>query len=154
DLTQLSGMLPAEQLACFGGATLVVQGTYGCPGCGGSSPYDATPVWLAGPFEDAFLSVDLTKRFGPFFLNFPPPLPEIPFLEDETGILGAPILRVTGHFDDARASSCAIRGPSDFEAPEPSLVPYDPAVAQLICRQRFVVDSFEGVGWDPNFHGG
>jgi hypothetical protein len=154
DLAQLSGMVPAEQLGCFGKATLVVQGTWGCPGCGGSSPYQADPPWLAGPFDDAYLSVDITSRFGPFFLNFPPPLPDIPFLSSENGIDAAPILRVVGHFDDARSADCRISGPRGFRVEDSPLVAYDPKIAQLICRQRFVVDSFERVGWDPNFHGG
>lgn len=154
DLAQLSGMVPAEQLGCFGHATLVLQGTWGCPGCGGASPYQADPSWLAGPFDEAYLSVDITTRFGPFFLNFPPPLPDIPFLISENGIDAAPILRVVGHFDDARSADCRISGPGDLRVEGSPLVAYDPKIAQLICRQRFVVDSFERVGWDPNFHGG
>ena len=34
---------------------------------------------------------------------------------------------------------------------EPSALPRDPANAVLYCRERFVVDSYEVIGTDPDF---
>jgi hypothetical protein len=55
------------------------------------------------------------------------------------------IVRVTGHFNDAAATTCVITGTAD---------PVDPEAAVLGCREAFVVDAFEITGTDPDFSPG
>lgn len=137
-LAMLSTMLPWESLACFGDRQLTLEGTYGCGGCGGAFPGTYTPEWLASPMGFDLLSVDVTERVGPFSMRFPPDVerPE-----------PASILRVTGHFDDEAAAACSV-------APGEPPVTVLPQVAELYCRERFVVESYEILGVDEDFQFG
>jgi hypothetical protein len=140
DLTNVQAMLPAERLACFN-EPITLAGTFGCGGCGGSGPAEFKPAWLASPLVFDFLSVDVTQQFGPVALYFHPDGPERP----------APgsIIRATVHLDDPRSTRCSITlGPPS----EPEMI--DERTAILLCRERFVVDSYEVLGIDPNFLGG
>jgi hypothetical protein len=140
DLTNVQAMLPAERLACFG-APITLEGTFGCGGCGGTGPGEFKPAWLASPQIFDFLSVDVTLQFGPVALFFHPDGPAKP-------TPGA-IIRAVVHIDDARSTRCSITlGPPS----EPERV--DERTAVLYCRERFVVDSYEVLGTDPNFLGG
>jgi hypothetical protein len=51
-------------------------------------------------------------------------------------------VRVTGHFSDPASTTCRI-AISDLMA-------VDPMIAELRCRERFVVDAFEVIGTDPD----
>ena len=138
DLANVSGMLPAERLACFG-APIVLEGTFGCGGCGGAIAGDFSPEWLASPMNFDFLSEDVTEQFGPLGLRFRPGGPARP----EAGS----IIRVTVHVDDARSTRCSIKEGGEGDA----LVPVDPATALLFCREQLVVDSYDVLGTDPDF---
>ena len=138
DLVNVSGMLPAERLACFG-APIVLEGTFGCGGCGGAIAGDFEPAWLASPMNFDFLSVDVSDGFGPLGLRFRPSGPARP----EAGS----IIRVTVHVDDARSTRCSIREAGEGDA----LIPVDAATAVLFCREQLVVDSYEVLGTDPEF---
>lgn len=140
DLSILSAMLPGERLACLGATPLVLQGTWGCGGCGGAFPGSFTPDWLATPLS-GFFSVNYAVRVGPLQLYFPPGLKQ-----PEAGR----ILRVHGHLADDRSSGCVVKIPTSdaFDAP---LVSIRAADAVLYCRQHVVVDSFEVLGVDPSF---
>jgi hypothetical protein len=138
DLANVQGMLAAERLACFGGSTIVLDGTFGCGGCGGVSVGVFSPAWLADPEFD-FLSTNPETQLGPFALHFPPTMARPD---------AAQILRVRGHVGDGRAAECAIAVPT---GPEASPVPIAPASAELYCLQRFVVESYEVLGVDPDF---
>jgi hypothetical protein len=146
DLLNVSAMLGAERLACFGSNTIVLEGVFGCNGCGGQEPGTFEPAWLASPLTFAFLSVDPSKGTGHIVLRFPPAGPPEPAV--------ASIIRVRGHFDDERASDCAIALPVPAASFETDLAPMDPAVARVLCRQEFVVESYEIIGTDPNFPSG
>lgn len=141
DLGMLSAMLPGEQLACLGKTPLVLQGTFGCGGCGGAYPGTFKPAWLATP-SLGFLSVDVTSRVGPAALWFPPGV---------AAPAEGKIIRVHAHLDDARATGCAISVPTSeaFDAP---LVAVRSADAILDCQQHLVVDSYEVLGADPSFN--
>ena len=139
DLANVSGMLPAERLACFGAAPIVLEGTFGCGGCGGAIAGVFEPAWLASPMNFDFLSVDVTEQFGPLALRFRPSGPARP--------TAGSIIRVTVHVDDARSTRCSIREAGEGDA----LVPVDAATAMLFCREQLVVDSFEVLGTDPDF---
>ena len=135
-LEVLQSLLPWEQLSCYGSRSLTVEGILGCGGCGGFIPGTFEPAWLAYPESLDLLSVEPQDRLGPFQLWFPPDVqrPEV-----------ASILRVTGHFDDAAASECAIA----FGEPDPQ--PIDETTALYSCRAKFVVESFEVLGIDEDF---
>jgi hypothetical protein len=142
DLTNVSGMLPAERLACFGGGPITLEGTFGCGGCGGAIAGVFEPAWLASPMNFDFLSEDVSEQFGPLALRFRPSGPAAP--------TPGSIIRVTVHVDDARSTRCRIQEAGDGD----TLVPVDPATAALFCREQLVVDSYEVLGMDPDFTGG
>jgi hypothetical protein len=139
DLPTIEAMQPWEQLACFGGEQITLEGTYGCSGCGGLFPGTFEPAWLAPPMNLDLLSTDTATRLGPFALRFPP-----------GGVAAPPagqIVRVVGHFDDPAAVSCTV---SPGEPPGP----VDPGAAVLYCREQFVVETIEILGPDPEWQFG
>lgn len=138
DLLNVSGMLPAERLACFG-EPIVLEGTYGCSGCGGLSLGTYKPVWLAVPFEFDFLSVNPADQLGPLALRFAPDGPPRPAIGS--------ILRVTVHVDDPRSTKCTMSEPDGVGG----TVTIDVRTAMLFCRERLVVDTYEVLGVDPSF---
>ena len=135
-LELLQSLTEWERLACYGNAPITIEGTYGCGGCGGLYPGTFEPPWLASPLNFAFLSVDASERIGPFGMRFAPEGPEFPE--------AASILRVTGHFDDPAAVGCVV---APLDAPDG----IDATVAELYCREQFVVDGYEVLGVDENF---
>jgi hypothetical protein len=138
DLASVQGMLPAERLACFG-EPFVLEGTYGCGGCGGASAGIYKPVWLASPLSFGFLSINASERLGPLALRFPPGGAAEP--------AAGSIIRVTVHVDDSRATKCTMSEPSDSGAQ----IPVDPRTAVFRCREELVVESLEVLGADPSF---
>ena len=142
DLINVSGMLPAERLACFGGAPIVLEGTFGCGGCGGAIAGVFEPAWLASPQNFDFLSVDVSDGFGPLGLRFRPSGPARP--------AAGSIIRVTVHVDDARSARCTMAELGEGD----SLLPVNADTAALFCREQLVVDSYEVLGTDPEFTGG
>jgi hypothetical protein len=138
DLANVEGMLAAERLACFGGP-IVLEGTFGCDGCGGAFPGSFEPPWLASPQAYDFLSVNPPVLYGPIALRFRPDGPARP-------AAGA-IIRVTVHVNDPASQSCRMSGLDSNGA----LVPISDASAVLFCREQLVVDSYEVLGMDPGF---
>ena len=144
DVLHIVAMFPAERLACFGDASLELEGVFGCPGiCDGIFPGTYEPCWLAcgvtfselrpyPPPESGNLLM-MTVRFAPEG----PPKPG----------RGA-IVRIRGHFDDDRAAACSMSAPLPGFDEE---VPFMPEAAQLTCRQRFVVESYSIIGVDHDF---
>jgi hypothetical protein len=137
DLLNVAAMLNSELVSCFGSASIELEGTFGCGGCGGVVEGSFEPGWLAARPEFDRLAVDDEGALL-FALHFPPDGPAKP----------APgsIIRVRGHFSDARATTCRVTevGPDG----EPSAVIANAAAAQW-CRSRFVVDSYEVIGSGP-----
>jgi len=130
DLAALVRLMPWERLACFGDRLITVTGTYGCPVCGEWVPGSYEPSWLANPQNLNYLGWPEAIA-----LHFPP----------EAGLNAPPnasIVRVTGHFSDPASTTCVI---------ELGAMPVDPVVAELWCREQFVVDSYEITGTDPDF---
>ena len=142
DLASVDGMLPAERLACFG-APIVLEGTFGCGGCGGINPSSYKPKWLIDPLTGSFLTVDVAKGLGPTWLRFPPDVPPQP--------ADGSIIRVTVHVDDPRSTNCSITL-ADASGTPTEVV--DARTAVLFCRERLVVDSYEIIGTDPDFPSG
>ena len=144
-LQHLSSLTEWERLACYGDRQLTFEGVLGCPGCGGLYPGTFTPEWLAFPSYSDPISVEPQDSIGPMDLHWSPDGQARP---NTDGI--APILRVTGHFDDPAAEGCSIvfmAGPaSGIEESE-----VDPAISELFCRTNFVVDSYEVIGEDEDF---
>ena len=125
-----------ERLSCYGNQSITIEGTYGCGGCGGLYPGTFEPAWLSHPLDFALMSVDASERIGPFAMRFAPEGPEFPE--------AASILRVTGHFDDPAAAGCVV---APLDAPDG----IDEPVAELYCREQFVVESYEVTGVDEDF---
>jgi hypothetical protein len=138
DLLDVAGLLPAERLACFGSNPIVLEGTYGCFGCGALVVGTFEPAWIATPVELDFLSIDPSVVFGPIALRFAPDGPDRPPVGS--------IIRVTVHLDDSRAATCSI---VDGEGSGALVVA--PVTAHAFCRERLVVDSYENLGPDPRF---
>jgi hypothetical protein len=133
-----------ERLACFGDRSLTVTGTYGCVPCGIAYPRGGyEPHWLASPDNLNYLGSGRVFDLGPaeLILHFSP----------ESGLdvpPNASILRVTGHFNDPASSTCVIRPTMDDVEIGAEV---DPAIAELYCREQFVVDAYEIIGSDPDF---
>jgi hypothetical protein len=140
DLATLSAMLPGEQATCLGSTPLVLQGTFGCGGCGGTFSGTFTPEWLATPLAELF-SVQPSVRIGPLQLYFPPGV--TPPTEGQ-------ILRVRGHLNDPRSSTCVVAIPTT-EGFDAKPVPLRAGDAATWCRQHVVVDGFDVLGVDPSF---
>jgi hypothetical protein len=140
DLVNVSAMLPAERLACFGRNSLSLEGVFGCNGCGGVTVGTYTPAWLITPLAGGPLSIDPSVSLGDIWMRFPPEGPPAPE--------AASIVRVAGHFDDERARDCTIAEPL---GPTPSLTPVAADAARLLCRQEFVLETYEILGTDPDF---
>lgn len=138
NLVNVSAMLPAEHIACFD-EPFVLEGTYGCGGCGGATTGLYEPPWLASPMQYGFLSVDPAKQIGPLAVSFEPDkLPEL---------AGGSIVRMTVHVNDPLSETCVMAELDDAEKMVP--IPHDSAV--YYCRERIVVDSYEVLGTDPDF---
>ena len=61
------------------------------------------------------------------------------------------IVRVTGHFSDPASTTCVLNG-ADWSTGEPlPAAGPDPRIAELYCREQFVVDAYEIIGTDPDF---
>jgi hypothetical protein len=142
DLRNVEAMLAAERLACFEGS-IVLEGTFGCGGCGGTSTLVAKPEWLASGSEFSFLSVKASEQVGPLVIHFSPDGPAAP--DDGT------IIRATMHLDDPASTTCSMHW-ADVPKGDPARV-VPPATAIPTCRERLVVDSYETLGTDPDFPG-
>jgi hypothetical protein len=143
DLEAVVRITSWERLACYGDRLLVLEGTYGCGGCGGAiGPSRWEPEWLAYPLNfDWFYpsTAWFHENNQSLPLHFDPSIglerPE-----------GGSIIRLVGHFDDPRSRECEMAlGEPGAEAV------VDAALAELSCRQRFVIDSYELIGTDSDF---
>ena len=138
-LENVVAMLEAERLACFGGGTIEVEGTFTCSSCGGGASGVYEPVWLASPTTAALVGPGGAS--GPSLpLHFAPSGTAMP-------AEGARI-SVRGHFDDPAATTCRLALPMPGE-PDASLSPVDVDSVILLCRQAFVVESYEGTPSPP-----
>jgi hypothetical protein len=131
----VAAMLEAERLACFGGATLQLDGTFSCPSCPGAAAGVYEPAWLAASSSAALIAGPGSGTGVP--LHFPPEGVAIPS-EGST-------ISLRGHFDDAAAAGCHLSLPMPGE-PGASISPVDIESVVLLCRQAFVVESYEIVG--------
>jgi hypothetical protein len=142
-LQLLSSLTEWERFACFGDRAITLEGTMGCGGCGGMYEGEFTPEWLAFPYNMDYISVDPQTYIGPFDLRWSPDGPQRPSTDGPV----APIVRITGHYDDPAADGCTIRFP--HMNGETSTL--DPEISELFCRMQFVVDTVEVIGEDANF---
>jgi len=133
DRATLVGLTAWERLTCLRDQSLTITGTFGCPVCGEFVPGSYEPSWLASPMNLNYIGWPdtLTLHFDPAV-----ELDRAP---------NASMVRVTGHFSDPASTTCVIQGPG-----EPP-VPIDPVIAELYCREQFVVESIEVIGSDPDF---
>jgi hypothetical protein len=142
DLEKVAAMLPAERLACFGDASIELEGTVGCDGCTIHIFGEYKPSWLSNPNAVDDLLWDVPMDGTSLMLRFPPTIAD--------QLQGGEIIRVQGHFDDSRASRCSF----SLAYPWGDAFRYHPvsdAVARHLCRQEFVVESYDRLGTDPRF---
>lgn len=143
DIATLYALTPWERLACIGDRQITVEGTYGCGECGGEAVGTFTPEWLAHPIDFDVLRPPFaqpTSVVENLVLRIPPELPQV--APDQAGS----VLRVTGHFNDARSVDCVV-APGE---PGQERVANDLA-AEWYCREQFVVDAWEVIGTDPDY---
>jgi hypothetical protein len=142
DIQNVAAMTRGERLACFGDASIELEGTVGCNGCTIHIFGEYAPSWLSNPNAVDDLLWDVPMDGTSLMLRFPPTI------ADE--LQGGEIIRVRGHFDDSRASRCTLA----LAYPWADAFQHHPvpeAVARLLCRQEFVVESYDRLGTDPRF---
>ena len=139
-LEAVTNLLGTEQLACFGGSAIALEGVYGCGGCGGFTAGEFSPRWLTHPFVAEQLSVDPPADWAHVILRIRPDGPEKPEQ--------ASIVRVIGHFDDPASERCELAVSVDGTE---ALVRVPERFAVAVCRQEFVLESYEVLGTDPDF---
>lgn len=127
-------LTPWERLVCLHAAPFVVEGTYGCDGCGGVTP-GASPTWLADVTQHAPIAGQY--RYYPFIRVAVPPGTETPQDRD--------IVRATLHVDDPAANTCTFT--PDPQGTTPTL-DYDSEAVHIFCRERLVLGAFEVIGTD------
>lgn len=146
DITTLYALTPWERLACIGDRQVTIEGTYGCGECIGDAVGTFTPEWLAHPIDLDVLRPPFAQPVSVvenMVLRIPPELPQA--APEQAGS----ILRVTGHFNDARSVDCVV-APGE---PGQERVANDLA-AEWYCREQFVVDAWEVIGTDADFPAG
>ena len=114
------------------------------PVCGIAYPVGGyEPPWLASPNNLDYLSIGWSSglNLSQLILHFPP-------AEGFDRPPNASILQVTGHFSDPASSTCTIKPTMDGF---PAGAEVDPVMAELYCREQFVVDAYEIIGSDPDF---
>ena len=143
DIHTIYAMIPWARLACFGDRQLTFEGTYGCGGCGGLAPGTFAPAWLIHPINFNLLQPPYAEGHRAVEILVLRDPPEGPALED---VEPGSVLLVTGHFDDPLAVDCVIApgGPGEEQ-------PAHEGAAELLCREQFVVESWEVLGTDPDF---
>jgi hypothetical protein len=146
NLRNVAAMLPAERLACFDDRPIELGGTFGCAGCSVEISGRYEPSWLAYPRPD--LLWEGPMEGSTLRLRFRPSGPDLP--------AQGSIIRVRGHFGDDAALQCSLATfyPWDRFADDPPLHEVAAVVARRLCRQEFVVDSYEVTGTDPDFPSG
>lgn len=120
----LLAMAAWDQVRCFAGATVSVEGTVGH--CQGGVVF-AEPAWLA------YACWDVSDPTGRFLALHAAPESGIVFPDD---LVRA---RLTGHFDDQASETC--RYIADVHV-DPWRVPGEDEQI-LLCREAFVVDTIE-----------
>ena len=121
DFANVAAMFPGERLACFGPGPITLDGSFGCIGCGGEDAGTYEPPWLAGNAAGLLTDPAVPAALP---LQFPP---SVVVPEEDT------FMRIVGHLDDPRSTTCSITGTDPLPPPE---------VVLQLCRQHFVVDSF------------
>jgi hypothetical protein len=134
-IEEVAAMLEAERLACFGGATIQLDGIFTCPACGDPVSAVYQPEWLAA-WNSAALVPGVGAPTG-IALHFSPGGVAIP-AEGST-------ISVRLHLDDAAAETCHLSLPMPGD-PGASISPVDTESVVLLCRQSFVVESYEVTG--------
>ena len=131
-----------DQLACFGGDQLELEGVIETP-CyeGAETPYEYQPAFVANPdicagrdFVVDEIDAEGNHEGRALQLRFPPAFGAWP----ERGEL----VRVRGHFDDPASSTCTVKVQPDYDF----VAVFDPEFVILACRERFVVDGLTVIG--------
>ena len=129
-----------DQLACYGGGPLELQGVIEFLCMEGSMlPFDMTPYHLAAPVLCTGLIPDDIDVEG----HSPSGLSLGLRFDEAWGAYPArgEVVRISGHFDDPASSTCTFKPSADVNPP-----PFDPQFLVLFCRERFVVDELTVVG--------
>lgn len=141
DSSTSNSILPSNTgLQCFGNAPIVFEGVVDYFCCPGITFGVTEPAWLARSVL-AYVTDD-----GHFY---GPQLHVDPASGVELGERGT-VARVTGHFDDPAAQSCVTTvDPTDLELNPDYRYVMDAPLAIWACRNNFVVDDVEVLGFIP-----
>ncbi len=132
-------------LACHGDTEFTVEGVEITSGIGGLAPGTWQPDWLAYPFPGLVL-VPQGQAGTTVGIHLPPSI-VLPSPDPSLPAGMAPLLRVTGHFDDAASSGCSVTDvPLGDGVTGGPTAPVDPAHAVVYCREQFVADSVTVIG--------
>jgi hypothetical protein len=148
ELDDLLGMLPSELAGCFGSATITIDGTLTCGPCEWIGPPQTfEPRWLADE-SPAHLTIAHSGAHYGLQLHVPPEVAPngIDELIEKQLELGS-LLRVVGHVSDARSADCEITLYVDDDTTNR----LDDFSAEMVCRQHFVVESYEVIGTDSDY---
>lgn len=142
DFRNVSAMLPAERLACFGDRSIVLEGTIGCEPCTIHIFGEYEPDWLTNPNAVDNLLWDSWMEGATLKLRFPPDGPSPP--------RAGRIIRVRGHFGDSASATCSLREAYPW-GDAFTFERVGSSVARKLCRHEFVVERVEVLGTDPGF---
>jgi hypothetical protein len=141
DVGDLSWLISAERLLCFGDRELVLDAVltsddaWGPPSCGDASGQetacpdpDGEPAWLA--------NFPRWTLFGPGGASGPLPGFHVWLDPSVSEPISGQSVRIRGHFDDPAAATCQL--PDVGQG-----APANPALDSLVCRERFVITAIE-----------
>ena len=139
DIQNVGAMTGGERLACFGDASIELEGTIGCHGCTIHIFGEYKPSWLSNPNAVDDLLLDVPMDGTSLMLRFPP--------------------TVAGESRVGRSSGCGatsmtparldVRWPWPIRGRMRSLPPGLRRGCRLLCRQEFVVERYDLLGTDP-----
>lgn len=130
----LGALESLERLHCFGRDEIVLTGTVSTPCCGYVGAFVYSPAWL-GPIIPAFI---VSAGGGIAFHAYPDANLVAPARGD--------VVRVTGHYEDAAATTCRATVDPSFAAMNKAPELRDPALVVLNCRSTFVWTDYEVIG--------
>jgi hypothetical protein len=137
------GVYAEAAAGCWPDAEITVAGFVARPdGLGGVAPFSIDPDWMVSRAHFLSTTDAVDPQAGPVGPFFPVAVP--PSLEAEFGALDRRWVRVSGHFNDPTATTCAVA------SSDPALGAVPTAEQAIeICRTSFVLTNVERLTAPP-----